>query len=401
MTTTRSVLFIWVAWALLLGLAIGYGLGYWRFGNDGSSESDSQPAMPTDLPPTFVSSPTQPPLAECPTSTSEAPSICETVPSLEIADDYLARAIDLWQRGYYAIPVSDVNKAIELDPTLANAYFYRGWIAHEGYRDKRNRWHTDINSALEGYSRAIELDPDHARAYNNRGMAYLQRGKYEAALADFQRAVEIDPDYGNANFNLIHIALTLKKETDALEYCRNWYERTQTLSAASCLRIADRQGDYAFLVDMLSRNIEYYQEIGWPPGLFENYSLRGRAYLKWGHYEEARADLEQAIEMGKEERISMYGNAVNVDLFTVYLDAVNVTIAQGDVPRALSELSTLILEYPQEIAPYQMRADLYYEQGSYAQALLDYYQVQGLQYPPDDEIAEQIAEIEQRLADTE
>ena len=44
---------------------------------------------------------------------------------------------------------------------------------------------------MHGYNRAIELDPDLAEAYSNRGHTYHDLGDYEQAIADYNRAIEL------------------------------------------------------------------------------------------------------------------------------------------------------------------------------------------------------------------
>ena len=44
------------------------------------------------------------------------------------------------------------------------------------------------------YDRAIELNPDYAEAYYNRGDAKSELGDHEGAAADRKRAIELDPE---------------------------------------------------------------------------------------------------------------------------------------------------------------------------------------------------------------
>ena len=63
--------------------------------------------------------------------------------------------------------IADLDKAIELSPRMAFAYYNRGNIMAEA---------GDYTSALLAYNKAIELKPDLGEAYYNRGYVYFQLG---------------------------------------------------------------------------------------------------------------------------------------------------------------------------------------------------------------------------------
>lgn len=388
---STSIKYVWAVWLLLAGLLLGYAAGYIQYAN--GDEADSVPlaatAAPTRVPPTAV---------VCPTPAAAVPAICEEIPPLETAEDYLARAVELWNRGFYATPLADVNTAIELDPALADAYFYRGWIVHEGYQDSNFRWHIDYDQALVDYTTALTLDPEYSRAYNNRGMIYATKGNMEAALPNFQRAVELDPEYYYGNFNLIAAASRLQLYADVVTYCQNYWA---TLSddvryfpqATSCIRAGNEAGEYEFVVDAVNRQIALYSEQTHSQWLFDDLITRGRAYRELGRYDDALADLEQAVEIAQEIELHQ------LQLVSAYLEIVDVYIAQGDLTRAFAELNRLIAEYPEASAVFVARADLHYDQGSYAQALADYNRARELPYYPREHVTERIAEIEAILAE--
>ena len=52
--------------------------------------------------------------------------------------------------------------------------------------------------SIEDYDRAIELDPNVAAAYYNRGHSYSDLGQYQRAIEDFDKAIELDPNYAEA-----------------------------------------------------------------------------------------------------------------------------------------------------------------------------------------------------------
>ncbi|MEY3870880.1 MAG: hypothetical protein RLZZ338_4774 [Cyanobacteriota bacterium] len=88
--------------------------------------------------------------------------------------------------------LADYNKAIELQPDLADAYINRGAVRSEL---------GDTKGAIADFNKAIELQPDLAQAYNNRGAVRSELGDKKGAIADYNKAIELQPDYADAYIN--------------------------------------------------------------------------------------------------------------------------------------------------------------------------------------------------------
>jgi lipoprotein NlpI len=78
----------------------------------------------------------------------------------------------------------DYDKAIELNPSNASAYFNRG-MAKDDLRD--------FAGAIVDYDKAIELDPSDAWAYFSRGNAKYVFKNFAGAILDYDKAIEVDP----------------------------------------------------------------------------------------------------------------------------------------------------------------------------------------------------------------
>jgi hypothetical protein len=85
----------------------------------------------------------------------------------------------------YQSAISDCNKAIALQPSLADAYATRGWI---------NRRTSSYFQAAADYTRAIELSPSFAEAYVGRATAEADESKYSDAIADYDKAIQLMPE---------------------------------------------------------------------------------------------------------------------------------------------------------------------------------------------------------------
>jgi len=121
---------------------------------------------------------------------------------------FINRGLRQYQSGDLAAAVEDFTRAIEIDPTNARAYYYRG-LAFEDLEDPY--------SAVEGYTKAIEINPGYAEAYNNRGCLMVKEGNYEEAIKDFTSAIKIKPDYATAYFNRGNAWIGLGEYSNALK----------------------------------------------------------------------------------------------------------------------------------------------------------------------------------------
>jgi len=81
-----------------------------------------------------------------------------------------------------ALPLA--NKALELDPDLAEAYVAMGTLRYG---------QQNFEEAIHEYDRAIELNPNLALAYSARGLAAISLGRYDVELESLRKAAELDP----------------------------------------------------------------------------------------------------------------------------------------------------------------------------------------------------------------
>jgi tetratricopeptide (TPR) repeat protein len=86
------------------------------------------------------------------------------------ASDRFASGIQKYRKGDVQGALADFNRAIELDPKYAIAYYGRGFLAVEKLQDLQGAL-ADFNRAISLQERsANELDPNNAVAYCARGV---------------------------------------------------------------------------------------------------------------------------------------------------------------------------------------------------------------------------------------
>jgi tetratricopeptide (TPR) repeat protein len=124
-------------------------------------------------------------LAIIPGCTSEKPSI----------EPYITAGKSHMDTHSYPEALAEFTKAVEVDSTSAEAYYYKGLA--------ESRLGMDMQ-AMRSYNRCLELDSANARAYADRGGLRVMIQDYRGAVADLTRALELD-EKGvgmNAFFNL-------------------------------------------------------------------------------------------------------------------------------------------------------------------------------------------------------
>ena len=95
--------------------------------------------------------------------------------------------------------LAELNRAIELNPRLAEAYFNRA---------NYHRVRGDLDEAAADYSKAIAEHGTNAQYYNGRGMVYFAQQNGTLAAKDFSSAISQKQDFATAYLNR---ALTYKK----------------------------------------------------------------------------------------------------------------------------------------------------------------------------------------------
>ena len=89
-------------------------------------------------------------------------------------------------------------------------------------------WAWTIQKAIADYDKAIELNPEYAGAYYNRGIAKRQLKQYKEAIADYDKAIKLNPKDANVYYNRGFAYRELgkkKKQMQILAHGQNSLER--------------------------------------------------------------------------------------------------------------------------------------------------------------------------------
>lgn len=88
--------------------------------------------------------------------------------------------------------IEQLDKAVKLAPTFAEAYYVRATISRDEGR---------YVEALADFDKAIKQNKYNAKYYNTRGMLYFRLKDGNAAVADFTRAINEKKEYAMPYFN--------------------------------------------------------------------------------------------------------------------------------------------------------------------------------------------------------
>ncbi len=109
------------------------------------------------------------------------------------AGAWMGLGIAYVQQEHYAQARKPLERALELDPTLAEAEYELGVVA-------KNEAKAD--EAVQHLQKALQLQPKHAGALRILGNLYLQSGELEKAQETLERAEAVDPNNVQTEYDL-------------------------------------------------------------------------------------------------------------------------------------------------------------------------------------------------------
>jgi len=249
-------------------------------------------------------------------------------------------------KGLYDQGISDFNKAIEIDPRFAKAYNNRGnAYVGKGLYDQ----------AISDLNKAIEINPRFALAYNNRGNAYVGKGLYDQALSDFNKAIEINSRFAQAYNNRGNAYADKGLYDEALSNFNKAIEINPRFAQAYNNRgnAYTEKGLYDQALSDFNKAIEV------EPRFTQAYNNRGNAYVGKGLYDPAFSDFNKAIE-------------INPRFAQAYYNRGNAYVSKGLHDLALSDFNKAIGIDPRFAQAYSNRGNAYVSKGLYDQALSDF-----------------------------
>jgi DNA-binding winged helix-turn-helix (wHTH) protein/TolB-like protein/Tfp pilus assembly protein PilF len=219
-----------------------------------------------------------------------------------VADSYATLGVFGMLPPHDAYPraLAAAQRALEIAPELAAAHATLGHIKVQNELD----W----QAGMAEYDRATALDPTYARTYHWRGISYGMHGATALAMADFERARQLEPLWiapraatGNILFYARRYAeaITVLDETLAFD---DRAENARTYRARAYLHSGQRELALAEFLTLREREAH-------TPGSFGDL---GQALAMLGRLDEARAELQRALRLAKQQYVPA------LDIATIY-----------------------------------------------------------------------------------
>ena len=183
----------------------------------------------------------------------------------------------------------DVEKALALDPNLAEGYFARGLILWTPY----NRFPHE--QAVHSYKRAIELNPNFDEAHHQLGYVYLHIGLLDQGWQELETALAINPGNTLARFRLGQIEMCRAKYEEAFQiFDTTALEKNPIVAAykANSLFRLGRTEEASALIEQLLK--DYPKDEGG-----QVISVKAMMLAKAGKQREAEAAIQHAIDIGR------------------------------------------------------------------------------------------------------
>lgn len=200
---------------------------------------------------------------------------------------YLGRARLRLEAGDTIAAIADIDKALEINSSAANAYVMRADIAIHRAQDYK--------AALDDMDRAIKLMPRTTGLYINRAFLRYNLDDYFGAMADYDYALQLDPINSMALFNRGLLEAEVSDNDRALsDFTRvidlNPNDYRALYNRAAIYRA--KGNDKAALAD-INRVIEAFPDF---PGAFY---MRYAIYRNTGNLRAAERDYNKALTLAR------------------------------------------------------------------------------------------------------
>ncbi len=184
----------------------------------------------------------------------------------------------------------DVDKALALDPNLAEGYFARGLILWTPYKRFPHE------QAVQAYKRALELNPNLEEAHHQLGYVYLHIGLLDKGWQEIEKALAINPGNSLARYRLGVIDMCRGKYEEAFQIFNTTpLEKNPSLLAfytSTALFRLGRKEEASAEIDKFFK--DYPKDEG---GLVT--SVKALMLAQAGKEREAEDAIQHAIEIGR------------------------------------------------------------------------------------------------------
>ena len=187
--------------------------------------------------------------------------------------------------GHYDEAVASLNRAVDLKPDYAEAYYELGRI----YTVKQQ-----VDMAINYYRMAVQHMPDEPTFLEGLGMALADGGYPEEAARILEKSLQVDKQNPRTYHYLGNLyAISFQQPEKALSY----YQRSVVLEPDSPKVYINLGNTFTLLGKYREAVKSYKRELRYQPKSPEVFVNLGRVYALMGKKVEARKALQRALEI--------------------------------------------------------------------------------------------------------
>ena len=257
--------------------------------------------------------------------------------------EFLGRNLDVhYRRRKQAL--KHARRAVELEPDNAKFRVILALLCRED----------DPQQASTLLDRAIELDPNLAEAYLRRGMVRWDQGQREAARSDLERSLQLNPDFAAA----VRFRAEMLAGSDRHDAALEAYTQAISLDPYSPQAYLGRASEHWQLGDpeKATQDIEAAQYLA--PSFPVSYQRSAQLRTQRGQYREALEDINRQIaEQPKNVWLRVNRGTIHIQMQQYEL--------------ALPDLDNFLSQRPEQYHVYKRRAVVRFHLGEIDAALND------------------------------
>lgn len=193
-----------------------------------------------------------------------------------------------YDANYFQAAIKSYDEAIEIDPSLVEAYFGRARA-----KEQLN----DLRGALTDYDLVIHLNPQHNDGYFNRGKLKITLKEYQAALRDFYTLLDLPEN----NKNTIYFEGVIEGEEETPTLTKISNVSKENAEAYNYIGLAkEGLGDFKGALAAFDKAIEL------KPDFATFYLNRADLKYSFNQLELAIRDYEKVLQLNPDNKEAFY-----------------------------------------------------------------------------------------------
>jgi tetratricopeptide (TPR) repeat protein len=215
-----------------------------------------------------------------------------------------------WYRKDYGEAIKCYDKAIELNPDYAGAWYSKGNVLAYNL--------SKYDDAIECYNKALKIDQNNAYAWYGKGLALNNLEKYSEAIQSYDRAIEIDPNSASAWYGKGLALRNLGKYNEAIECYDKALEIDQNMAYALHGKgvAFSNLGKYNEAIECYDKALEIN------PKYVDAWYGKGVAFSNLGKYNEAIECYDKALEINPRHVNAWYDKGLALRNLGKYNEAI-------------------------------------------------------------------------------